>query len=301
MDSSLAILILNWNGWDYTCACLKSLDRSGFPPEDIIVVDNGSNDGSSQKIQKQFPRVQLMSHPVNAGFTGGNNLGMREALNQGYDYIMLLNNDTEVCPGFWKPLLTEMRSSPKTAAVQPLIYFLRPKSKVWNAGGKYVSWLGISQTIRNTKGNGVYRTDWITGCAILVRASVLNEIGLLDEHYFAYFEDVDWSLRMRNGGYELKVVADSTIYHEAGAASKQKKRGAEGYLNPRVHFLNVRNQLFQLRKYSRFPADWLAWPFHLLKFAFFLAYFTVKGRKAKRKAVIKGVIAGFTTPIRIVK
>lgn len=301
MDSSLAILILNWNGWTFTRVCLKSLERAGFPEKDIIVVDNGSNDGSEQKLKQQFPQVQLILHPVNAGFTGGNNLGVKAALSQGYAYIMLLNNDTEVSPGFWKPLLKEMQGNSAIAAVQPLIYFLNPKTKIWNAGGKYRSWLGISQTIRHTHGNDPYLTDWITGCAILVRASVLEKIGLLDECYFAYFEDVDWSLRMKKAGYALKVVPESHIYHEAGAASKSKNEGAEGFLNPRVHFLNVRNQLFQLRKYSRFPGNWLAWPFHLFKFGFFLFYFTLKGRRSKRKAVIEGIIAGFKMPITIEK
>ncbi|WP_162341346.1 glycosyltransferase family 2 protein [Cyclobacterium salsum] len=297
MDSSLAIIILNWNGWDFTCACLKSLERSGFSAEAIIVVDNGSDDGSDRKIKKQFPRVQLILHPVNAGFTGGNNLGIKAALDQGYAYIMLLNNDTEVGADFWKPLLEEMQGHPETAAVQPLIYFLHPKSKIWNAGGKYQSWLGMAQTIHHPYSNDPYPTDWITGCAILVRASVLEKIGLLDEHYFAYFEDVDWSLRMRKEGYTLKVVPKSIIFHEAGAASKSKQEGEEGFLNPKVHFLNVRNQLFQLRKYSRVPGNWLAWPFHFLKFGFYLVYFTLKGRKSKRKAVIEGIIAGFKTPI----
>ncbi|NHE58451.1 glycosyltransferase family 2 protein [Cyclobacterium plantarum] len=298
MSCSAAIIILNWNGWVYTRACLQSLQEAGFPMEDVILVDNGSEDGSPKSIAEHFPTVQLLQNQQNLGFTGGNNVGMRLAVNQGYRYIMLLNNDTEIAPGFWEPLLEEMEASSRTAAIQPLIYFLNDKNVLWNAGGRYHSWIGFSQTKLKPKGNAPYLTDWITGCAILVRSSVLEEIGLLDERYFAYFEDVDWSLRMRKAGYLLKVHPGSIIYHEAGAASKSKNKGNEGFLSPKVHFLNVRNQIFQLRKYCRHPITWLSWPVHFLIFGLMLVHFTVKNRKLKRKAILDGLMAGMNTLLK---
>lgn len=297
MSCSTAIIILNWNGWEYTQACLQSLQDAGFPMEDVILVDNGSDDGSLSAIKSHFPTVQLWINEHNLGFTGGNNVGIRQALQQGYAYIMLLNNDTEIGTGFWKPLLKEMEASRQTAAIQPLIYFLNEKTVVWNAGGKYHSWLGFSQTNLKPKSKAPYLTDWITGCAILVRASVLKEIGLLDERYFAYFEDVDWSLRMRKAGYLLKVHPEAVIYHEAGAASKSKNKGEEGFLSPKVHFLNVRNQIFQLRKYCRHPKYWLSWPVHFLVFGLMVIHFSLKSRKLKREAVWKGILAGLNTSL----
>ncbi|WP_154852335.1 glycosyltransferase family 2 protein [Cyclobacterium xiamenense] len=292
MHSSIAIVLLNWNGWAFTRPCLESLRLSGFAMEHIIVVDNGSEDGSADEIQRSFPTVQLIRNPINTGFTGGNNAGIQAASAQGYAFVLLLNNDTEVSAGFWKPLLEEMDRYPDTGAVQPLIYFLHDKTKIWNAGGRYLSWLGISQTSYSLPGKAPYSTDWITGCAFLVRSAVLEEVGLLDERYFAYFEDVDWSLRIRKRGYRLKVVPESVIFHEAGAASKTKQPGKEGFLNPTIHYLNVRNQLFHLRKYGRHPVNWLSWPFHLIKFGLFMGYFTLRGRTAKRKAVLSGIIDG---------
>ncbi|WP_375584148.1 glycosyltransferase family 2 protein [Cyclobacterium xiamenense] len=301
MDSSVAIVLLNWNGWAYTRPCLESIRRSGFALEHVIVVDNGSEDGSADEIQRNFPRVQLIRKSVNTGFTGGNNTGIRAARAQGYAYVMLLNNDTEVSPGFWKPLWAEINRHPEVGAVQPLIYYLHNKTLVWNAGGKYLSWLGISQTVRSVSEWKPYSTDWITGCAFLVRTSLLEKVGLLDERYFAYFEDVDWSLRIRKQGYELKVIPESVIFHEAGAASKTKQAGKEGFLDPRIHYLNVRNQLFHLRKYGRDPKSWLSWPFHLIKFVFFMGYFSLRGRKAKRNAVLSGIVDGVRFPINETK
>jgi GT2 family glycosyltransferase len=179
-----------------------------------------------------------------------------------------------------------------------LIYHLKHKNKIWNAGGKFRDWLVYSQTCFQVKDNSQpYFTDWITGCAIMVRADVIKKIGMLDEQYFAYFEDVDWSLRMKKAGYHLKVHPLSVVYHEAGASSKSKKEKKEGFLNPKVHYLNVRNQVFQMRKHARFPTGLLAWPAHFIKFTVFGLYFLLRGRKAKLAAVLKGIKDGLTTKI----
>ncbi|MDO6439637.1 glycosyltransferase family 2 protein [Cyclobacterium sp. 1_MG-2023] len=301
MQYSVAIVILNWNGWDYTQLCIKSLLEAGYSEDDLIIVDNASTDGSIPNIKKQFPKAHLILNKENEGFTGGNNRGIQYAIKKGYAFVLLLNNDTQVLPGFLERLIEEMKASEKLAAIQPLIYYLGAKDEIWNAGGDYHAWLGYSQTNYKIESDQPYLTDWISGCAILVRSTVLETIGLLDHNYFAYFEDVDWSLRMRSQGFELKVHPQSIIYHEAGAASKSETKGVEGFLDPKVHFLNVRNQVFQLRKYCVGPKQWLAWPFHFAKFALFIIYFTLKGRHTKSKAVIKGIKEGLKTPLGINK
>ena len=301
MHYSVAVVILNWNGWDYTQACIDSLIKAGVPEGDIILVDNGSTDGSISNLQKMYNSVNLLQNKVNEGFTGGNNIGMQYALNRGYEYIMLLNNDTLVASGFLDLLVGEMELSLNLAAIQPLIYYITPKSEVWNAGGRYHSWLGYSQTNYQVHSPKPYLTEWISGCAILVRSAVLEKVGLFDNNYFAYFEDVDWSLRMKKGGFELKVHPQSIIYHEAGAASKSETKGKEGFLNPKVHFLNVRNQIFQLRKSCSHPKNWLAWPFHFSKFGLYIVYFLIKGRRSKSQAVINGIVEGLKTRLNISK
>lgn len=301
MQYSVAIVILNWNGWDYTQACMGSLLDAGYSESDVILVDNASSDGSIINIQKYYPKAHLIQNKINEGFTGGNNRGIQYALRQGYEFVLLLNNDTKVSPGFLELMVEEMRSNDNLAAIQPLIYFMDPKDQIWNAGGIYHDWLGYSKTNYHLKSEKPYFTDWITGCALLARTSIIEKVGLLDNGYFAYFEDVDWSLRMRRQGFELKVHPQAIIYHEAGAASKSKIEGVEGFLDPKVHFLNVKNQVFQLRKYCSGPREWLAWPFHFAKFGLFILYFTIKGRQSKIKAVTKGMKEGLKTPLWLSK
>src|SRR5690606_11669195 len=115
--------------------------------------------------------------------------------------------------------------------------------------------------------------------------------------YFAYYEDVDWSLRMRNAGLDLAVVPKSRIYHVAGASSTSKESGKEGFLEPKVHYLNVRNQLFQLRKYARFSYSLSAWPYHLAKIFGYLGYFLIKRRWGKFGAIIQGAKDGIVKDI----
>lgn len=296
--SSVAFIILNWNSWDYTRACLDSLSRAGVVYSQIIVVDNASEDGSYENLVETYPKIELIRNATNLGFTGGNNLGIRKALDKGFNYVFLLNNDTVVQVDFLGLLVEEMEMSEKTAAIQPLIYHLTDKHKVWNAGGEYIPWLTMSRTIHQPKHlHSPYETDWITGCAILVRSSVIREVGLLDDRYFAYFEDVDWSLRMRKAGYILMVHPLSVIYHEAGASSKSKKAGDEGFLNPKVHYLNIRNQIYQLKKYAVTPIEKLSWPFHFLRFGTYALYFLLRGRQKKMAAIYKGIQDGLKTKI----
>lgn len=292
-DSSLAIILLNWNGYEFTRACLESLQLLDYPDFEIIVVDNGSTDGSVGKLETLFKGIIFLTSSENLGFTGGNNLGIRYALKHGFQNVLLLNNDTIVEKNFVKPLIRHLQATPSCAAVQPLIYYLHDQQGIWNAGGRYKKWLGKSETsyvIRDPE--NPYPTDWITGCAFMIKSSVIKKVGLLDTAYFAYYEDVDWSLRIKAAGMELAVVPQSVIYHEAGASSKSKVAGKEGFLDAKVHFLNVRNQLFQLRKHVVFPYGCVAWPYTFVKIAGYAAYFVIRQRWGKLNAIGRGIKEG---------
>ncbi|HLT08658.1 MAG TPA: glycosyltransferase family 2 protein [Cyclobacteriaceae bacterium] len=297
-ESSVAIILLNWNGFSYTKACIDSLKEIDYPDWQVILVDNGSTDGSLEKLKASFPNLVYLEAAKNLGFTGGNNLGISYALESGYPYILLLNNDTLVERGFLGPMVSYLVDTPSCAAAQPLIYYVHDKRKVWNAGGHYQKWLVNSQTLYHiSQHSQPYPTDWITGCAILVKAGVIRAVGLLDDNYFAYHEDVDWSLRIRKAEWHLAVVPQSKIYHVAGAASTAKERGKEGLLDPKVHYLNIRNQIFQLRKYGTFPYALTAWPYHVVKLLMYLGYFVMKGRWGKMKAILRGARDGMAKEI----
>ncbi|MDN3669269.1 glycosyltransferase family 2 protein [Echinicola jeungdonensis] len=292
---SVAIIILNWNGYDFTRACLKSLEEVTFKEFEIILVDNASIDGSLDKIKNEFEDITILKNKKNLGFTGGNNVAIQYALQKGFDYVMLLNNDTLVEKRFLEPLYQTLEKDSQLGAVQPLMYFLNEREKLWNGGGRFNSWTGASISIKQAPNYQFpYYTDWITGCCIMVRTEVIRKVGVLNDRYFAYFEDVDWSLRMRKAGFSLQVVPGSIIYHEAAGSSKTKKKGKEGFLNPKAHYLNARNQLFQIRNHLGFPHILFAWPFQLGKLFAYGAYFILRNRPKKLKAIFRGIRDGIS-------
>ena len=176
---------------------------------------------------------------------------LKVILKQNFDYVLLLNNDTEVKPNFLTHLEASMNFDENLAATQPLILDFPNKNTIWNAGGSFNSFFGLSKTrfkgmIYKPKLKIDTSTEWISGCCILVKIAVIHEVGLLDNRFFAYFEDVDWSIRMTNLGYKLGVVPKSIIYHHSSGSSKKNNTSNEGNLSPYAHYLNVRNHIYLL-------------------------------------------------------
>ena len=293
-----AIILLNWNSYEHTANCIQSLQKCVGEGFDIIVVDNGSQDGSIQKLQQEFDQVFFLTYAINHGFAGGNNRGFQYALGKNYEYVMMLNNDVFVEPSFMHHLINYMDFHPEAGAIQPKIFFNNDRTKVWNGGSRFASWLGWAYSKNYMRGEGnlqktLHEVDWITGCALLVRSSILKEIGLLNENFFIYYEDVDLSFRIKHAGYKLMFHPDAVIYHIAGMSHKAKKKGPEGYANPIVHYLNFRNHLWLLRTWTK----WYQWPTTLIAyFSYSLAvmtYFVLRFRWKKLAAVGRGISDGF--------
>ncbi|MDH5609725.1 MAG: glycosyltransferase family 2 protein [Cyclobacteriaceae bacterium] len=298
-SNSVAIIIVNWNSFEYTSVCIQSLQKVQYDSFTILVVDNGSEDQSSLKIAHEFPEVVMIRNEKNLGFTGGNNRGIQWALERGFPYIMLLNNDTEVHPGFLYPLVEKIKESEEVGAVQPKMYFMHDKKRIWNAGGRFYPFIGKTATIGyNVIDSGQFeamqKVDWITGCCILVSSRVIREVGLLDDRFFAYYEDVDWSFRIRESGKSLWFVPQSFIYHVAGASSTSKVKGKEGYLSAFAHYLNVRNNILLIRKHDKLIFRIPTFVFQLFKVMGYLVYFIARRRWGKFRAVLKGVSDGMT-------
>lgn len=291
----LAIIIINWNSFELTTDTLSALERCTFSDFDVILVDNGSTDGSKQKLEADFPAIIHLSSPVNIGFTGGNNLGIRYALEKDYAYVMLLNNDVDVDSGFLEPLMKRMDANPEMGAIQPLIMYHHNRQLVWNAGGQYQQWLGVSKTLSERLSTDDFRqTDWITGCAFMIKAGVLREVGMLEEKYFIYHEDVDLSLRIKRAGYSLWIEPASVIYHIAGMSQKAKTKGKEGFVSPKVHYLNARNRIWTIRKYTR-TFEWPSVFIYQFLYMFTVSfYFILRGRFGKLNAWWRGIRHGLT-------
>jgi hypothetical protein len=299
MSKKLAIVIVNWNSYDLTHDTLVSLSKTTYTNYDIILVDNCSEDGSGDKLKENFSNIILIHSAKNNGFTGGNNIGMQYALEHGYENVLLLNNDVAVAPNFIEPLIQKLASHKNTAAVQPLIYFHHNHELIWNAGSKYNSLLGIPRTPQyNKKDIGQQeikkqkQIDWITGCAMMLKTEALKKVGLFRESFFIYYEDVDLSFRLKEAGYELAYEPSSVIYHIAGMSHKSKEKTKEGYISPKVHYLNARNRIWVLKQYTAT----LAIPFVVLYQIFYFFgigfYFIFRRRWTKLEAWNKGIWDG---------
>lgn len=299
MSKKVAVILINWNSFDLTRDTLDSLQKVTYADFDVIVVDNGSTDGSGDQLKSTFPQVILLKSETNTGFTGGNNLAFQYAIAKGYTYAMMLNNDVEVEPDFLDPLVYTLDENKRLGAVQPLIYFHHDRDLIWNAGSVRNSWTGETVTLAyNVRDDGHEQrwirkhVDWLTGCAFMVRTDLLKRIGLLKEEFFIYYEDVDLSFRIRNAGFDLGYEPSSVIYHIAGMASKSKEKGPEGYLDAKVHYYNARNRIWVLKKYAK---TYFIPTILIYQTGYFIAvsvYFILRGRFAKLGAWLRGLKDG---------
>ena len=296
-EPKIAIIIINWNTYQLTYNCLKSLELCTYKNKTIFFVDNGSNDGSGDKIALEFPEINCINNQKNEGFTGANNKALKVILKQNFDYVLLLNNDTEVKPDFLSLMQASMDSDNNLAATQPLILDFPNKNTIWNAGGSFNTFFGLSKT--RCKGM-TYKpnlkietlTEWISGCCILVKIAVIKEVGLLDNRFFAYFEDVDWSIRMTNLGYKLGVVPKSIIYHHSSGSTKRNNTTNEGNLSPYAHYLNVRNHIYLIKKHNFLFNSLGSWIYQIIKITSYSTYFILRGRFSKFKIVWCGLLDG---------
>jgi hypothetical protein len=227
--STLWVVVLNWNGLDDTRALLPTLEACRLPPDwslKIVVVDNGSTDGSAAAIAAEFPGVAVLALPENRRFAGGNNHGLRHALERGADAIMLLNNDTRADPGLIERLLMGLDEDSSAAAAGPLIYFGVPSQRIWYGGGRLEPWLGWAshrgvRMLDQGQYRSLERTGYLTGCCLLARRGAWEKVGLLDERYYIYAEDSDWCLRAREAGLGLLFVPTARLWHQVSASSGQ--------------------------------------------------------------------------------
>ncbi len=223
--SQVTIVVLNWNRKEETLACVESLMSAELGGARILVVDNGSRDGSVEALRARFPDLPLIALAENRGYAGGNNVGLGAALRGGAQAVLLLNNDTRVAPDFLQPLVDAMNQSPEAAAVtSAILRFDRPEmldiafSQVRFHERHVVQLQGVNALV----GEGFDRrreVEIAVGCAMLIRAEALRRVGLFDEAYFAYHEDVDWCLRARQAGYHHFFEPYSRVFHRGSSST----------------------------------------------------------------------------------
>ncbi|MBA2332214.1 MAG: glycosyltransferase family 2 protein [Actinobacteria bacterium] len=216
-------VVLSWNGLEDTLGCLESL--AGV---ETVVVDNGSDDGSPDAIETRFPDVDLIRAGVNLGFAAGNNVGIRRALDRGADWVVLVNNDATVAPDVVDALVAAAARYPDAGALAGKVYVDEPRDVLWYAGGNFEPRLGYSGRVRGAgkRDDGSYDeerdVDWGTGAFLAVSRAAIERVGLLDEELFAYVEDVDWCLRIRDAGLRVVFVPAARAWHRVSASTGGK-------------------------------------------------------------------------------
>lgn len=246
----MRIIVLNWNSRDMTADCLRSLLAMQEVNFRILVIDNGSSDGSEKFLGQEFPQIDIIANGRNLGFAAGCNIGMRRALEENADYVLLVNNDTHVAPSLLRELIKEGETDFRIAVVSPKIYYFAPPDVIWWGGGTYSLWIGLAKhTDRKKKDTGkhdrVSDIDWATGCVILLRCKALRQVGLFDELLFGNGEDLDLSLRMHQAGYILHYVPTAQLWHREGI---DYRRNVGEHVRA---FTLIRNLLWVMHKHAR--------------------------------------------------
>lgn len=248
--ASVYIITLNWNGYTDTVECLNSLQKITYLNYKIIVVDNGSVNEDYLRLRNYFPNIELVRSESNLGFSGGNNLGIKYALKQNPDYILLLNNDTTVNPDFIEKSIDIFDKYTKVGIVSPIIYYYSNPNKVWSAGGKInrLRGSGVNTTCICDPFVSEFEVNFVSGCCMLIKTEVLNQVGLFDDNYFLYAEDTDLCIRTINAGYKIFVSQAAKIYHKVSQSSASKTSALPVYYT-------TRNRLYFTKK--NFPSFYL--------------------------------------------
>nr|WP_262906149.1 glycosyltransferase family 2 protein [Hymenobacter terricola] len=247
----VSVISINYNQAQVTCAMVASLLRVTYPNIEIIVVDNASPNDESQLITRQFPQVKFIQSGQNLGFAGGNNLGLAVAKGE---YILFLNNDTEVDPGFIEPLVQLFERNPTAGIASPKILYYGTDNLIQYAGSQGINtWTGRSITIGQLEPdrgqhNRSRPTQLADGAAMMVPRRVIEAVGPMPEVYFLYYEELDWCESIKRAGYSCHYVAESAIYHKestsVGKASVLK-----------TYYMNRNRLLFIRRNFN----GWARW------------------------------------------
>ncbi|MGQ9841835.1 MAG: glycosyltransferase family 2 protein [Anaerolineae bacterium] len=254
MNPSVAIIILNWNNPDDTLACLDSVAAPDYPTDslEVIVVDNGSTDDSVARIRAKFPAVTIIETGANLGYAGGNNAGIRHALAAGAEAVCILNNDVTVEPDFLAPLIAALHSQPDVGIVTPLVAERTGDGgRVWALGSAVnrrtaaVNRYCAGEPVDAWRGREPFAVEIASGAAMLIRREVFERVGLMDEDFFLYFEEVDWCLKVRQAGYRILAVPASLVWHNVSATL--------GTTSPVIDYYMLRNHLRLISRHWRGP------------------------------------------------
>ncbi len=293
-EPRVAAVVLNYNGKDVTLETLSGMTRLAYDAVDIIVVDNGSTDGSYEAVAEAYPQVEQLKVEDNRGISHGLNVGLQHALDGGYDYVLACNNDIETDPGMLSEMVRVMEDDPTIGCVGPKTFYHGDRKRLWSTGGI----LRFKESVTRERGmneidRGQYdrdgEVDYVNGCAMLMRRQALEATGLWDPSYYLGVEDADWCVRMKQQGYRCFYAHRALVWHMVSASI--------GVYKPGRTFHTGRSTAIFLRKYAR-PWQWLSF------FLFYSASVPVaflrelaKGNQAAVLSKARGVWEGLRVPL----
>ena len=264
-DPKVSIIILNWNGLEDTIECLESLRKITYPNYDVTVVDNGSRGNDAQVMQEKFgDYIHLIKNDKNDGYAGGNNIGITSALaNSQPDYILLLNNDTVVAPGFLTEMVKVAERDDQNGIVGPKTYLYDTPPQFW------LAWANIDMHRGHATVAGFGETDegqyddvreihgYLPGSCLLIKQQVIQNIGLFDESYFCYWDETDYCFRVRKAGYKIVYASQAKIWHKKSVRLKPwyKTLRRRDQVNSPPYFLYfmTRNNFKFMKKHATKP------------------------------------------------
>jgi GT2 family glycosyltransferase len=290
MQALVSIVILNYNQIQVTREFLDSCRSLTYPSYEIILVDNNSNDDPSALIREHYPHVHLIRTKKNLGFTGGNNVGIAAAKG---DYVFVVNNDTEVTPNLLEKLLEPFEKDKTIGVVSPKIKYYSNPSLIQYAGYTAINpftgrnkAIGGKEEDRGQHDTPAY-TNYAHGAAMLVKREVIEKTGAFADEFFIYYEELDWSERIRRAGYSIYYQPEAVIYH--------KESITMGKESPMKAYYHTRNRILFMRRNTKSH-----------QFAFFLAFvslfvipksllkYTVKRQPEHLKSFLKGLLWNFS-------
>lgn len=249
-------IILNTNRKEDTLAVLASLSGCDYSNKRTIILDNASMDGSVEAIHSSYPEVEVIGLRQNLGYAGNNNVGIQVAVNRGADWVLVLNEDTVVAPDCLTRLVEVGESNPRIGIVGPMVYHYDEPDVIQSAGGRMDRSWRTWHLAQNELDHGQFTTphvvEWISGCAIMIRRAVIEQVGGLDERFFYYWEETEWCLRARKRGWMIMHIPEAKLWHKGVQRNYQP--------GSNVTYYSTRNRFLMLSKHRAPIMAWIvAW------------------------------------------